>query len=728
MMRTYKCSLKTIVKDAETIDKLNKAVYKCNEIITLTYQFIKLYILDKYRNEQQIPKINKDFIRQSIITVTSKDDERGRQSVNDTIFIDIQNFYKTNFAKLINNYKPSRTNLSNPIKLICIDMEKNYKNNIQMHFVQHLKRVITESLLFAFELDNKELFKSNKDQYDIEKKLRLREISIIKLKVLGLDEYIEDTENNNNILKKNRKLIKMFKKVLLPNIEKNVYADIENDPFKFISKMIYINDKFEKMEIKTNNMLPLRHSFVPKNIQLDTNCIIEILLPKKGKRKAYGNIKKNEKRIWNKFFNKKLNKSYINSDYEFANVITTDGFSVSVLEAKSEHIKNKNNKYVKGYKKCKEVNIKKDKNDIKYITDLEEDKLNEIRNYKLIGVDPGKRNLIQMIDDDENIISYTASQRRHETRIALNEKKRKEDLEKNPNIKQKIEEFTVNAKTTNYIDFEKYIIERNKLTENVNSYYEKNFFRQLNWHRFINVQKSEKNLIEKIKNKYGDKILIGIGDWSESQQMKYSKPTKGIGMVRLLNTHFETYYINENYTSKICNNCSGETDYYKKVLTKDTFMNSKNKRKSKRIKKENIKHIHGLLCCKNKKCSKLWNRDTNGAKNILEILKSHINESIRPFALTSPTGRAVMLKFARMKVKTVPSLLRSQKIESDKCISTDLKSLNENILNDINQELIKRKKIKSKEKIIMNTKLSIIKSLKCKSLKQKINIMSQINL
>ena len=58
MIRVYKCSLKSIVKDAETIDKINNVVYKCNVIVILTYQFIKSYIFDKYRNKQQIPIIN----------------------------------------------------------------------------------------------------------------------------------------------------------------------------------------------------------------------------------------------------------------------------------------------------------------------------------------------------------------------------------------------------------------------------------------------------------------------------------------------------------------------------------------------------------------------------------------------------------------------------------------------------------------------------------------------
>jgi hypothetical protein len=727
MVRTYKCSLKTIVKDDKTIDKINNAVYKCNEIVTLTYQFIKLYILDKYRKKQHIPNINKDLIRQASNIISCKDSQRGRKSENSKIIADMKDFYKINFSKLVNNYQPSRTNISNALKFVYNDMEQNYINNIQMHFVQRLKKVITEGLLFAFKKDNEKLFESNKEQYDVEYNKLLKEIRIIKAKILGLDEYIENNICNNNILKKYKKIIKMFKIKFLPNIEKSVYYDLKIDPFKFLPKMILINDKFERMELKLNNMLPLRHSFVPKNIQLDTNCIIEILLENgEGKAKAYANVNKNEKYIWNKFFNKKLNKSYKKSSYVFANSIKTDGFSVSVLEATQNDVQNKKNKFVKGYKKCKE----EPKKDIKYITEIKEVELRNIqdKNYKLIGVDPGKRNLIQMIDDDENIVSYTASQRRHETRISLNEKKRKEDLNNSPNIKQKVENFTINGKTTNYEKFEKYIIDRNKLSNIVKSYYEKDFFRQLNWHRFINVQKSEKTLIKKIKDTYGDNIIIGIGDWSESQQMKYSKPTKGIGMTRLLSMYFETYYINEDYTSKICNDCGSETKYYTKVLKQDTFMNSTKKRKSKRIKKKNIKHIHGLLCCSNnKKCSKLWNRDTNGAKNILEILRTYIEDSTRPIALTSPTGRAVMLKFARMKVKTVPSLLQSQKIESYKCISKELKLLDVNILNKIQEETIKFKKIRLKENKSLKIKLSIIKSLKSKSLK-KFNIMSQINL
>ena len=149
------------------------------------------------------------------------------------------------------------------------------------------------------------------------------------------------------------------------------------------------------------------------------------------------------------------------------------------------------------------------------------------------------------------------------------------------------------------------------------SHYKLKDYRKYNWYTYINNQKSERKLIDTIKDTYGEKIIIGIGDWCPDKQMKNFVPTKGIGLRRLLEKHFMVYLVDESYTSKVCHECKHETEYFKKVVNQPTF-------------KLNKTFVHGLLVCKNKNCSKLWNRDTNGAKNIRLILKTHINGLKRP--------------------------------------------------------------------------------------------------
>ena len=213
---------------------------------------------------------------------------------------------------------------------------------------------------------------------------------------------------------------------------------------------------------------------------------------------------------------------------------------------------------------------------------------------------------------------------------------------------------------------------------------------------------SEHKLIEKIKEMYGkkingkyswDNIIIGIGDWCESNHMKNFVPTKGIGLRRLLEKFFQVFLVDEHNTSKTCNKCKSETEYYKKVVDQPTFRLNKS-------------HVHGLLCCVNKNCSTLWNRDTNGAKNILEILNSHINGHGRPepFKMKLP----LIHKSNRKCAKRDNTLLQKSNKPSEMNSKKILKKLNlivENIQTNIcsiEKDLKSFKNISLKNSVIMS--------------------------
>jgi transposase len=103
--------------------------------------------------------------------------------------------------------------------------------------------------------------------------------------------------------------------------------------------------------------------------------------------------------------------------------------------------------------------------------------------------------------------------------------------------------------------------------------------------------------------------------------MKYKEPIKGKGMRTLFRkSGYETYLVDEFRTSCKCCNCNGG-DCEKFML-----------RKNPKSWKTNYALVHGLLRCKSG-CG-LWNRDTNGAKNIYKISYNHINNIERPLYLS----------------------------------------------------------------------------------------------
>jgi len=61
--KIIKCPLKTVLKQYDILQPIIDDVVKdINKFVILGYQFIKLYLLDKFNNNKPFPTINKNFI------------------------------------------------------------------------------------------------------------------------------------------------------------------------------------------------------------------------------------------------------------------------------------------------------------------------------------------------------------------------------------------------------------------------------------------------------------------------------------------------------------------------------------------------------------------------------------------------------------------------------------------------------------------------------------------
>lgn len=122
--------------------------------------------------------------------------------------------------------------------------------------------------------------------------------------------------------------------------------------------------------------------------------------------------------------------------------------------------------------------------------------------------------------------------------------------------------------------------------------------------------------------------MIGFGSFQQTQQMKHCMPTPNKSLKDLLARHFNLCIVDEFKTSKMCSFClEGETCYYKQ-------------RENPRPFREGMVNIHGLLTCT--KCSKsshshLMNRDLNGSRNILYLMKEWIQNKKRPIMFCRKT-------------------------------------------------------------------------------------------
>lgn len=108
-----------------------------------------------------------------------------------------------------------------------------------------------------------------------------------------------------------------------------------------------------------------------------------------------------------------------NKYYTFHNEITTDGISCSLLFIRKD---------------CKgEENKNKQINSVDYdyisIEELDKQQLDNLKSRNIVGLDPGKRSLVYMMDGQGNKLQYTASQRkrkvwRNETKLFYNERRK----------------------------------------------------------------------------------------------------------------------------------------------------------------------------------------------------------------------------------------------------------------------------------------------------------------
>ena len=286
-------------------------------------------------------------------------------------------------------------------------------------------------------------------------------------------------------------------------------------------------------------------------------------------------------------------------------MLYTDGIGVSILKVAGNDIKH--------YQKPKYK--KKVKNKLPYIDEISKKELEELKEYKLLGDDPGKRHIMSIIDEKRKKLNYSALQRRKESGI---KKFRKKIENMKPQRVQYIEGAIskYNSKTCDYEAFKQYIFIKNMMNVELLNYYRTKIFRNIRWRTYINVQKSEIKMINNIKNTYltkkeqenGKEICMLIGNWSQPKQMRNYMPTPSIGITKLLFKHFRSYLVDEYCTSKKCHVCGYDTE---KCMVREN---------PRPYKKGTIK-IHSLLRCKNVNCNKYWDRDVNGSSNILKIGK-----------------------------------------------------------------------------------------------------------
>ena len=583
---TIKTTLKSVLHNHKEVQPdITNLVFEMNDLMIHSYQFIRLYVLKCYNNNQPLPEINDKFILYCIKTLGVRSNQ-GAKSKDTELLEVLQEFYNNEYQPLLNHEKTKLKNTTFLLPYLATQLHTSLSNNTQERFIQHFLRFINKTTTNITE-DKAVLFKFKKQLLECNEETDTM-----------FDEW--KTTHLPNILPK--------------NIKKSIHYDVKVNPFDYLKGMMYMNSVLEKEEHKLFQPLPLRNNIIPKHIILDTACIISLFCPENSKKgELLKSVKENQYDIWNNLLNLQ-HKTFKNKHYQFHYQIQTDGISCSLLYIRKDLKDKKWGSRVPTLQEQEFHNIE----------DLSKDQLEELKPRNIVGCDPGKRSLVYMMDSNGKKLQYTAPQRKRESkaktnqRILLVEKKRNNIIEKETHLSFQ------NSKSVDYERFKKYLQEKNKLNKETAEFYKRDVWRKMKFRQYSYGKKSIDKFLNKIKETFGDNILIGYGNWSRSTQMKHFMPTMNKGLRKQIHKKYDIITINECNTSKKCCECNNDLSYYQ-----DSDGN---------------KQFRLLVCsgCVRPQVKQIVfrTRDANSAINIMNLTKCWIEKQERPacFQISSFTS------------------------------------------------------------------------------------------
>jgi hypothetical protein len=612
-------------KNQNVLETLNDAVIRCNKIVIKAYMLLRLWILKKYEtNQNEVPILTTNIIRIAFIAVSSK--SQGKKPKSDNLLL--LNEFTDLFKNTISGKFEDSSKLSTILNYYSTTVLTSIENNIKNNFIKYINRYVNSFFHKKYE--------ENISNKDFKKQLN-KELGVLK------KDLIENTSNCDDKyitwLNENRNKI-------VPSTD-NLYKLLNDNPQSLYKYMIYINNELERLEKKQYQFFPLQSNNVLKHIQIDTGALIELFEKQVAEKKK--NIEAIKDIIWIDIFN--IN--YKVKGYVFDNAIITDGFSVSIRFVHNKHLEvvNKKKKAKKeGNKKKRQrlngltveekkienakiiqekEDIKKEKTQLmklqkendkkngiqpntKTIKNIEFPYIDDVDKNELIGnhifIDPGKRSLLTMVDDNNKYLKYTNSEYLSKTK-RLKYCKCIEKYKADVGIKEIESQLSsFNSKSCKSNIFLNFITKKLEVNSQVLDKYNDKKFRKYKWYSFINKKRAEDKLLNKIENIYSKEHIIIMGDWSIGKQMANFISTPNIRIKRKLSERFKVFNIDEFRTS-----CLNYKTYEK--VNNLWLIGDDNKYHKK----------HSILTFKmeNKRLGCL-DRDKNGCQNIKMLFNSYM--------------------------------------------------------------------------------------------------------
>lgn len=603
---TVKTSLQSIVKSDDIIQKITETVDAINRIRIHTLHFLKLLFIT---NPERLPIIDESLILNTMRLFAKREREKRLQEKSlkiNSLLAPVFRDYRATISPhqhFPRQQSSSCKNLTQILNYMTTDIVTMYENAIKQNYVSYIERfvnVVCQKNERIQPLDKKEKSALCTTLRKIKESLLTRNFDEFHQRCIDL---VGSEDFNDEVMG--------FLPFVIPSDihENGIKYDLQCRPQAYLPCMIYMVQFFEKNGVSLPNLFPNQTSVIPTYITIDASTSIKLLYQRKKQGPTKQSLLKNIHQIWSRLFRTEL-RCFHKKGFTFR-FIKTDGVGCSLVFERDQPVPTKKIKLTEPY--------------VDEIDPL------SLQGKRIIGIDPGKCDLIYCTGEDTGHAKkfrFSQNQRRFELQTKAYQTMRKQLAKSSEEIVdgKTPEEWhawvsELNGKTVDVTRYLAYLQRKNHVNELLMNHYAKPIYRRLRWKSYINKKRSEQRLINLFSAHYGksNNVVLCFGDFEQKKHMKFKEPTMGKGMRQLFRrAGYRVLLVDEFRTSCRCHDCGGVCE---------KFIYAPNPRPWKREKKPIVKR-HGILRCSS--CSRTWNRDCNGALNIMKIAQCVRSNVSRP--------------------------------------------------------------------------------------------------
>ena len=399
--------------------------------------------------------------------------------------------------------------------------------------------------------------------------------------------------------------------------DKPLLYHLKARPHRFLKAMALMSAEREAAGGRTFALYPLRRTYVPRHARFDQKALRDLLrigksdyikekakkrqknttaapddvLEEQHKRRTKDEMADENKELFDAILD--LRAAGVARKHRFDFAFTTDGVCAR-LQMRSKESANDNLATMP-------------KRGIWAIDQLKH--LSRIEQLHVVGVDPGKRELLVAVDVDDSKnsspVRYTQKQRLRDLRshqYAIESRRGKPQSVADAEA----ELAGFHSRSSNLDAFCAYCGKRHESLDVCLTFYSELGHRKRRWKTAIKTQQSEERLYKRLEGIKKDSrpMVLAYGSWgmvagrAGAACNRGNPPCIGVGLMRKLSRRFVVAPTPEAYTSKTCCRCLGPCGPWDE---KEAAAGKK---------------IRGLRRCTQRDCMLPLNRDKNGATNI----------------------------------------------------------------------------------------------------------------